>query len=148
MQPSTLASPASHLRTTSVHPQTLSVSSVNISNSSSAGALSALTAELVECSQVDEILEVVSEEVGLLTGEAAVLALRRLAQCPRVQRMQLRASACPARSAGSNPCSQGDLSFCLHASLTGKSSVGHKTFKLTACVNLPQNVLYAVLLAI
>ncbi|CAL5223598.1 g6137 [Coccomyxa viridis] len=66
---------------------TLSVSS------SSSSALSALTAEIVECSEVDEILEVVSEEAGLLTGEAGVLALHRLAQCPREQHSQLRVSA-------------------------------------------------------
>ena len=34
-----------------------------------------------------------SANAGLLTGEAAVLALHRLAQCPREQHAQLRTSA-------------------------------------------------------
>lgn len=37
--------------------------------------------------------EIHSVSAGLLTGEAAVLALHRLAQCPREQHSQLRASA-------------------------------------------------------
>ena len=147
MQPSAAASPAPHSRAASVHPQTPSASSVSVSSSSSAGALLALTAELVECSQVDEILEVVSEEAGLLTGEAAVLALRRLAQCPRDQHMQLRSStpfaqllALLERLAPTLGPKVSAFSA-WHASLNGKMSVGHKAHKLPISVNAPQNAL-------
>lgn len=145
VQPSAAASPAPHSRTADVHPQTPSASSV--SSSSSAGALLALTAELVECSQVDEILEVVSEEAGLLTGEAAVLALRRLAQCPRDQHMQLRSSAPFAQLLALlerlAPTLGPKVSVfsAWHASLNGKMPVGHKAYKLPISVNAPQKAL-------
>lgn len=63
------------------------------SSSASSGTLSALSAEIVECREASEILEIVAEEAGLLTGQAVVLALQRLAQCPREQHALLRGSA-------------------------------------------------------
>jgi hypothetical protein len=147
VQPSAAASPAPNSHTADVHPQIPSASSLSLSSSSSAGALSALTAELVECSQVDEILEVVSEEAGLLTGGAAVLALRRLAQCPRDQHMQLRASAPFAQllallerlAPALGPKVRAFSAW--HASHHGKMSVGHEEYKLPISADAPQNAL-------
>ena len=54
----------------------ISSRSSSITNSSAASALSQ---EIVECTQAEEILEVVAEEAELLTGPAAVLAMHQLA---------------------------------------------------------------------
>ena len=67
----------------------ISSRSSSITNSSAASALSQ---EIVECTQAEEILEVVAEEAELLTGPAAVLAMHQLALCPRVQHAALRGS--------------------------------------------------------
>ena len=46
----------------------------------------------MECTEAEEILEVVTEEAELLTGPAAVLAMHQLALCPREQHAALRGS--------------------------------------------------------
>ena len=51
-----------------------------------------LSQEIVECTEAEEILEVVTEEAELLTGPAAVLAMHQLALCPREQHAALRGS--------------------------------------------------------
>ena len=66
--------------------------SISSSSAISSSAASVLSQEIVECTEADEILEVVTEEAELLTGPAAVLAMHQLALCPREQHAALRGS--------------------------------------------------------